>query len=1151
MRGYDKWGAYLPVYRRVMNNIKPGSAYLEIGVQNMGWPAKLDPEGCFTRCVGCDINPAVLDHQDGTRFTDIVVGDATAKETFESVCNLALKFDLIVDDASHTQHDIIATFMRYWPLLRDGGYFMIEDTHTDFSLAFSNDNYFNVSIYEFFASLAALSTLSCYEDIQRKKNLAYRIIRRFYPKVYCDDIAESVKALSFANSCILIEKGDPGLGERILEGDEWPIASPADNRAFTMEVLNSTSDHSQPELAVVYLNRAKTDAERAARQRFIEAYQRFHPTTPHVLYVINKGFSPQALRSQYMLFKDISPRFIDIDDSGLDLEAYRQAAVLIDEPTVFFMNTHSEPVHPDWLDKVFESFNSSSQIGLAGCTGNIETLHPYFPGFPHSPRYHIRSNGFMISRDDYLEVTRGRNLSEKVEAYQLEAGLHSMTWMIESNGREAVVIGKRGAVKKEILWRANIFRSGNQGNLLLADNQTRIYQRASILAKLKLWLTTYTPLSYLQPQRASWHLRNRPLHRLSHLFGDWLYNTHKTVEHIPVEPAPTDATADPEPTSLRLAVLVPTHLEQLDENLSTTLLHNAKQVKGYKLEIILPESCSADWYLDFFRENSIKGSVRLVSNDYFGSPAAVNKMGTDAAFYMMYEDYDYILICHLDAWIFSNQLNYWMNKGYDFIGAPLFLPEDPNTHFLSRMAPFGSNGGLSLRRVFSCIQVLQTFKPRRSYPRILQATLFLAKNRQWQMINILFRLLKELSRDWRATCEKYNIYEDVFFTVIAPLCGNSFSVPSGRVAMRFACEVNYPGIQKNILRLAPPLGIHGYDKYTDKDYLNFSREFFERKHALYDKESLTFAPSVSVLMIVKNLIDHGRMASFDQAINSVLEQSYPRLEVVLLDGDSTDGTYEALQKLYSHHEKVVFHCKADNSVWEGMETAVDLATGNLIAVMNSDDYYCDTRALEVMIDRLIKTDADMVYGHTTLLTDSGPTPFPTHLPSVLNCFGVVHQAALIKKSVISTIKPFSAGHITAENYLFVATMMAGFKVVSVPVIVAHYRVGGLSSDLYGGKNYDKTVTDYVRYMRKLTTIGYYLTDKEIEHLYGFKGIREIGPVPYFRMILKIKDQRLRLLLLSGMWNQFRNLGMRRIIKSALFRMKISLKTVVGTRRFGT
>lgn len=268
-----------------------------------------------------------------------------------------------------------------------------------------------------------------------------------------------------------------------------------------------TTSNDRPPLAVIYLNRAATETERAGRKRFINAYQRFRPQVAHTLYVVNKGFADDQLCYQYALFEDIKPRFIDVDDEGFDLEAYRKAASQIKEPIVFFMNTHSEPLQDGWLDKVYTTFISSDQIGLVGCSGNVETHHPFAPGFPKYPNYHVRSNGFMLATQDYLDMLGDRPVDSKIQAYQLEAGQASLTNMIQSTGRKALVVGRQGAVLPQHLWRAGIFRSGGQHNLLLADNQTRFYQNASPLKKLMIWLICHTHLSQVYPfQRLRFYL---------------------------------------------------------------------------------------------------------------------------------------------------------------------------------------------------------------------------------------------------------------------------------------------------------------------------------------------------------------------------------------------------------------------------------------------------------------------------------------------------------------------------------------------------------------------------------------------------------------------------------------------------------------------
>jgi hypothetical protein len=193
--------------------------------------------------------------------------------------------------------------------------------------------------------------------------------------------------------------------------------------------MQNPVDDALPNLAVVYLNRCQTTSERHSRERFVGAYQRFLPKVPHRLYIVNKGFDAEGLPAQYDFFQVLSPAFIDVNDEGFDLVAYRKAALQIDAPIVFFMNTYSEPLHAGWLDKAYEAFTSDTQVGLVGLSANLETHFPFWPGFLEYPNYHIRTNGFMIARQSYIDALENRPMESKLQAYQFEAG----EWSLNQN----------------------------------------------------------------------------------------------------------------------------------------------------------------------------------------------------------------------------------------------------------------------------------------------------------------------------------------------------------------------------------------------------------------------------------------------------------------------------------------------------------------------------------------------------------------------------------------------------------------------------------------------------------------------------------------------------------------------------------------------
>jgi hypothetical protein len=99
-----------------------------------------------------------------------------------------------------------------------------------------------------------------------------------------------------------------------------------------------------------------------------------------------------------------------------------------------------------------------------------------FPGFPNP---HIRSNGFMVSRERLSRFGLGR-FAEKLDACAFESGTNSLTSQLRREGLAAVVVGHDGRGYDVPDWpTSGTFRLGSQANLLLNDNQSRAYAEMS------------------------------------------------------------------------------------------------------------------------------------------------------------------------------------------------------------------------------------------------------------------------------------------------------------------------------------------------------------------------------------------------------------------------------------------------------------------------------------------------------------------------------------------------------------------------------------------------------------------------------------------------------------------------------------------------
>ena len=94
-------------------------------------------------------------------------------------------------------------------------------------------------------------------------------------------------------------------------------------------------------------------------------------------------------------------------------------------------------------------------------------------GFPSFPNPHVRTNGFMMSRERFLE-THERAFQTKWDAYAFESGPNGLTAQLRRKNLETIVVDRHGRGYGVEDWcRSGTFRMGDQENLLLTDNQTR------------------------------------------------------------------------------------------------------------------------------------------------------------------------------------------------------------------------------------------------------------------------------------------------------------------------------------------------------------------------------------------------------------------------------------------------------------------------------------------------------------------------------------------------------------------------------------------------------------------------------------------------------------------------------------------------------
>lgn len=220
----DKWSSYLATYERAFSPLRDKEiALLEIGVQNGGslevWANYFANGQLF---VGCDINPKCVNLDYCDDRIKVVVGDANSQEAFNAITHQEQTFDLIIDDGSHLSRDIFATFINYFPVLKPGGIFVVEDAHTLFMNSYGGGILNHLSAQKFFYKLADLVS---FEFWSAELPLS-TFFTDFFPSGQVPPFLLEgwVDAIQFRNSMIIIEKAvNPThnkLGLRSIVGHE-------------------------------------------------------------------------------------------------------------------------------------------------------------------------------------------------------------------------------------------------------------------------------------------------------------------------------------------------------------------------------------------------------------------------------------------------------------------------------------------------------------------------------------------------------------------------------------------------------------------------------------------------------------------------------------------------------------------------------------------------------------------------------------------------------------------------------------------------------------------------------------------------------------------------------------------------------------------
>lgn len=212
--------------------------------------------------------------------------------------------------------------------------------------------------------------------------------------------------------------------------------------------------------------------------------------------------------------------------------------------------------------------------------------------------------------------------------------------------------------------------------------------------------------------------------------------------------------------------------------------------------------------------------------------------------------------------------------------------------------------------------------------------------------------------------------------------------------------------------------------------------------------------------------------TIERTLQSVLSQSYQNYEYIIIDGGSSDGTLNVIDRYKEKFgDKLTIVSEKDDGIYDAMNKGIKLAKGELIGIINSDDFY-ELDALENVAKEYQNEKYAVFYGMLRVLSAEKEQSVLFYNHEFLKQQMINHPSCFVTKAVYDDFGAYSLEYKSAADYDFMLRMSQKSEVVFKPIykIISNFSSGGMSSSLVG---YKETLDLWYKY-GSISAKRYYL-----------------------------------------------------------------------------
>lgn len=184
--------------------------------------------------------------------------------------------------------------------------------------------------------------------------------------------------------------------------------------------------------------------------------------------------------------------------------------------------------------------------------------------------------------------------------------------------------------------------------------------------------------------------------------------------------------------------------------------------------------------------------------------------------------------------------------------------------------------------------------------------------------------------------------------------------------------------------------------------------------------------------------------TIEQTIHSVIDQNDLDYEYIIIDGGSEDGTLDIIQR-YREEISIVIS-EPDKGLYDAMNKGIALASGDIIGIINSDDWY-EPGTLRKVRACFQESDAEVIYGRLHLVSDNRvvSTLIPSDIEKIRYEMEIPHPTVFIKKEIYDNYGVFQLKYKIASDYdLMLRLYTSGVKFKYQDEVFSNFRLNGIS-----------------------------------------------------------------------------------------------------------